>query len=166
MTLAMIMDHILHSAISETFEGLVFEEVVLDSVAEADLSRNFEGSWWTKIEIFEPFHAEMVMVVKKELMVQYTGALLGMLDDEMPDKKQVLDNLGELMNTICGRVMALMLPPRKKFRLGLPELGDNILPDLNGEFNSVNFLVGDDLVYFLVPRRFWEENFLNEVASS
>lgn len=154
-------EQVFYTALSETFEGLIFEEVVLESVTAADLSVYHEECWWVKIELFEPLHCEIMLIVRKDLMVQYTEAIFGMLEDEMPSEPQVLDNLGELMNTVCGRIMALVLPPQTKFRLGLPELGSGKLPDLEGKFRSVNCLIGDNLIVLLVPEKFWGDEFQN-----
>ncbi len=145
--------------LSETFESLFFEEVVLESVEKVNKAVAIEdGSWWAKIQVQKPFLADFLMVIRKDLMIQYTEAAFGMLADEMPEDTQVLDNLGELMNTICGRIMASYLPSDTSFSLSLPELGDGTLPDLQGEFRALNCNVGDNLVFLMVPEKFWEKN--------
>lgn len=151
------IENIFLQALSETFENLVFEEVVVQGIVEAEPDLDISESWWVKIEVIEPFASELILVVRKDLMIQYTEAIFGMLDDEMPAETQILDNLGELMNTFCGRIMALLL--QSSFRLGLPEAGDGRLPALKGKFLSVNCLIGDNLVFLLVPESFCKRDF-------
>jgi len=155
------IESILLQALSETFESLVFEEVVIQGIVEGSKHIDADGSWWVKIDIIEPFDSQLVLVVRKDLMIQYTEAIFGMLDDEMPAETQILDNLGELMNTFCGRIMALMLPPDHSFRLGLPVAGEGLLPTPQGKFYTVNCLIGDNLVFLIVPENFCNHDFLS-----
>ncbi len=148
------IESILLQALSETFESLVFEEVVIQGIVEGCQHIDTDGSWWVKIDVLEPFVSELVLVVRKDLMIQYTEAIFGMLDDEMPAEGQILDNLGELMNTFCGRVMALLLPPENSFRLSLPVAGEGSLPRPQGKIYTVNCLIGDNLVFLVVPENF------------
>ena len=147
----------IHNALAETIENMIFEEVVLEEVKDNILPENIEGCWWAKIDLLDPPLGDVVLIIRKDLMIRYTEAIFGMMEEEMPDNKQVKDNIGELLNTICGRMLALKLPPDQLFDLGVPEIGEGELPKLNHKFKSVNCYVGDNMAYLLAPECFWEK---------
>lgn len=155
-----LLEQVFLQALSETFESLFFEEVVIQSIQTAETLPELSDCWWAKIEIFEPMQSSLIFFVRKELMIQFTEAVFGMLEDEMPAENQVLDNLGELMNTLSGRIMAMLIPPQQGFSLGLPIVGEGQLPDCKGEFVAVNCLIGDNLVFLYVPTNFWNHDFV------
>ncbi|MEW6710234.1 MAG: chemotaxis protein CheX [Candidatus Riflebacteria bacterium] len=141
-------------ALTETFENLFFEDVLLHGSSWVYSDSDFPESWWVRIDVLEPFKSCLILVVRKDLMVRYTEAIFGMIEDQMPEESQVLDNLGELMNTMCGRIMALLLPENCTFKLGLPVVGEGKIQDLTDKYISLNCLIGDNLVFLLLPESF------------
>jgi hypothetical protein len=149
-------EEIIHNALSETFENLVFEEVVLSEVVAGKLPEIALDGWWTRIKLIDPPRfGYIVLMVPMGLMNRFTEAILGLFG-EQPTEEQNADNLGELLNTLCGRLMAMRSSPDKTFKMGLPEIGHGMSPEMAGPYRCVDCLVGEDHVYLLAPEYFWD----------
>jgi hypothetical protein len=142
------------NAVCETFESLAFEEVILESVSDTGEAKAEEGFWWAGIGFINPPMGELYLVIKHDLLIRFTDAVLGLLG-EQPTEPQIADNLGELLNTFCGRMVALLSPPDTTLELGLPEIGKTGCLPAHGQYRFVKFLVGDYSIQLLVPKAFW-----------
>lgn len=150
-------EEIIHNALSETFENLVFEEVVLAEVVAGKLPEIELDGWWTRIKLIDPPpFGYIVLMVPMGLMNRFTEAILGLSGDQ-PTPEQNSDNLGELLNTLCGRLMAMRSSPDKTFKMGLPEIGHGMAPPMSGPYRCVDCFVGEDHVYLLAPEYFWDD---------
>lgn len=145
-----------YMALSETFENLVFEEVVVDSISENKWPCIEKDAWWAKIELFPPpIDGEIILIVPNTLMGRFTEATLG-LENEPPSAEEKADDLGELLNTLSGRMMAMRVNPNQIYKMGLPESGrGDKAPTKNSEHKLLDCLIGDDHIYLMVPVGFW-----------
>ena len=150
---------IIFSALSETFENLVFEEVVIDKIVAKEWPQMAPSAWWSHIEVFPPpIAGEVILIVPDTLMDKFTEATLG-LGDEPPSPEENADDLGELLNTLCGRLLAMRIGPTHLFKMGLPKSGrgDSLIVK-NTCHKMVDCLVGDDHIYLIVPDQYWDFN--------
>jgi hypothetical protein len=53
-------------------------------------------------------------------------------------------------------MLAMKLPDDQMYNLGLPKLSKDEILSFDGEFRSVNCMVGDNKVSMLVPEVFWQ----------
>lgn len=149
-------EEIIYNALSDTFENLVFEEVVLLEVVPGKIPELHLDGWWSRIKLVDPPpFGYIVLMVPLGLMNRFTEAIFG-LSGVQPTEEQNADNLGELLNTLCGRLMAMRSSPDKTFKMGLPQLGHGLVPEMNGLYRCVDCLVGEDHVYLLAPEYFWD----------
>jgi len=150
-------EEIILIALSDTFENLVFEEVVLNEVESGKIPEIALDSWWSRIKLVDPPpFGYIAMMVPDGLMNRFTEAILGLMG-EIPDETQKSDNLGELLNTLCGRLMAMRSSPDKTFKMGLPEIGRGMAPEMKGIYRCVDCFVGEDHVFLLAPEYFWDD---------
>ncbi len=146
---------IIYEALVETFENLVFEEVILEEVAQNKLPESANGCLIAKMDLSDPPMGTVILAIRTDLMIRFCEAIFGMVEEEMPDLQQMEDSLGELLNTICGRMLAMKLPDDQTYNLGLPKLSKDEELKFEGEFRSVNCMIGDNMVFMLVPEVFW-----------
>jgi len=150
-------EDLIYKALSEAFETLVFEEVVLSEVTSNKLPEANLDGWWASIKMLAPLPwGEIIITVPDTLMNRFTEAILGLVG-ETPTPEQNFDNLGEILNTICGRLMALRSNPDRVFRIGLPVAGRGLIPEQSCPFRCVDVLVGEEHIYLLAPESFWDD---------
>lgn len=147
----------IYTALSETFETLVFEEVVIDRISENECPCLEKNAWWARIELFPPpLAGEIIIIVPNALMDRFTEATLG-LGKELPSKEENADDLGELLNTLSGRLMSMRVDPNQVYKMGLPESGrGDSTPTKSTEHKLVDCLVGDNHIYLMLPVKFWD----------
>ncbi|MBU1107721.1 MAG: chemotaxis protein CheX [Candidatus Riflebacteria bacterium] len=153
------LEAIIFNALSETVESMVFEEVVINQFVANKWPQVENSAWWACIELFPPpISGEVIIVVPDALMNRFTEATLGM-GDEPPLAEENADALGELLNTLCGRLLAMRVGPTHTFRMGLPKIGrgDTMTQEGNNH-KLVDCLVEDDHIYLVVPNQFWDFN--------
>ncbi len=127
-------------AVSETFETMIFTQVAplgpagnelpaddkgaFAAIPEQSAPGSLQKNYWTAIPILSPLKGSMLMEIPDPLAIELTKNLYGWVDDSQITEKVKQDALTELINTISGRLMRLLLPEDQTFELGLPELKD------------------------------------------
>lgn len=150
-------EELIHKALSESFETLVFEEIVVSEIIQNQLPEIDLDGWWARIKMIAPLPwGHVAILVPYSMMNRFTEAILGLTDRE-PTVEENRDNLGEILNTICGRLMALRSSPDKVFRIGLPEVDRGVIPEMDGPFRCIDCLVGEDHIFLLAPESFWDD---------
>jgi hypothetical protein len=95
--------------------------------------------WKMKLPVVLPFEGELLLAVEPGLLQEITCNIYG-LDTEQPNSDHELDTLAELLNTIGGNLMRVIVPPTVKYELGLPATPGNSgvsgAPVLNFVFRS------------------------------
>lgn len=150
-------EEMVYNALSETFENLVFEEVVVDKIVDNEWPEVENSAWWAGIELFPPpIEGDVIIIVPHESMIRFTEATLGM-GDEPPSEEDNADDLGELLNTLCGRLLAMRIDPGHTIKMGLPVSGRGSSGMLHKKIDHKQFdcLVGDDHIYLMVPCQFF-----------
>jgi len=149
-------EEMVYNALSETFENLVFEEVVIDQIVSNELPSVENNFWWASIELFPPpIEGDVIIIVPPELMIRFTEATLG-LCDAPPSDEENADNLGEVLNTLCGRLLAMRVDPGHTIKMGLPVIGRGCdMVKKKNDHKQFDCLVGDEHIYLMVPCQFF-----------
>ena len=90
----------MQEAISEKLEQMAYLEVT-------DPEDDLEGAsnlLWTKIDIKEPVHVALTMVLPDIVAFEITNSIFSGMN-QSPTDDLINDTLGELSNTIAGRLM-------------------------------------------------------------
>lgn len=167
ITPASICERVLE-AVSETFETMIFTQVFpfqtarnerrtmeeeggvsgIDS-AGTESGEPLSKSYWTFIPVLSPVQGAMFMEIPSALAAEITKNLYGWMDESEMTEKVEQDALTELINTIAGRLMSLLLPEDRTFELGLPEIVD---PSLYLSAGPVicRFVTGEEKFSFIL----------------
>ncbi len=77
---------------------------------------------YAEILILHPFPAALRLIIPQKLATQMAQNIYAL--EEEPSKQLVYDLVAETINVIAGRLMASILPPHEKFKIGIPELSE------------------------------------------
>ncbi len=118
------------SATSKTMEDMLFIAVMehLDRGYEIPLDELV----WTSLLINDPVQGEIRLAMPKTLLTKFTCNIFAM-DEEEVTQPQMDDILNELLNTIAGLFMTNLLEDNQEYKIGLPELGVDELPEVDSE---------------------------------
>jgi len=118
------------SATSKTMEDMLFIAVMehLDRGYEIPLDELV----WTSLLINDPVQGEIRLAMPKTLLTKFTCNIFAM-DEEEVTQPQMDDILNELLNTIAGLFMTNLLEDNQEYKIGLPELGMDELPEIDSE---------------------------------
>lgn len=72
-----------------------------------------------KLSITHPLAGEMLLAIEPGLLQEITGNIYS-CNEEQPTCDHELDTLAELLNTIAGKLMQVIVPPAVSYELGLP----------------------------------------------
>jgi len=115
---------IITRAVTDTIENMAFMEVLpADQEQRCDAAE--EGVVRASLLIHEPNPGELRLEMPVATASGIARVLYG-VDDEALTESMVRDVAGELLNTIAGRVMKDILPGECAFKLGIPEIGDDV----------------------------------------
>ncbi|MFZ5570550.1 MAG: chemotaxis protein CheX [Thermodesulfobacteriota bacterium] len=146
MTTASVCPKLLQ-AVSETFETMIFTQVVLWNQPPGDLSKSSAAvpprSYWCSIPVISPLKGSMLMIIPATLAVEITKNLYGWTDNAELTETVELDAIAELVNTISGRLLSFLLPEDQSFELGLPETSETPL-EYPQESAVCKFAAGED----------------------
>ncbi len=111
----------LKSAISETFENLIFTEPEFE---EETQPRSGEFLY---IDMLTPLRARLLGKISSNLSAEIASTVLGIEPEHLSDVI-LNDAVGEVLNTIAGHFLRSLLPDGDKFDLGLPGRMDSSEP--------------------------------------
>ena len=83
-----------------------------------------DGYGRMKLPVAHPFAGEMLLAVEPGLLHEITGNIYA-CDEEQLTCDHELDTLAELLNTIAGRLLQIIVPSTVSYELGLPVLPEN-----------------------------------------
>jgi hypothetical protein len=99
----------LKSALQATLEEMFFLEV-----AEPKF-------FWARVMVREPFSGAVTLVFPRPLLETVAAGL--MPDQEALDERTLGDILAELVNTVAGRLVSLVVDESTTFKLDVPDVG-------------------------------------------
>lgn len=113
-----------------------------------------------KLSVARPFLGEMLIAVEPVLLHEITGNIYA-CDGGQPTFDHELDTLAELLNTLAGRLLQIIVPPTVGYELGLPVLPekDEIfdLPFMSFEFHSIEKPEERRLIFTMVGQNLIRE---------
>ncbi|MBI9076749.1 MAG: chemotaxis protein CheX [Desulfatibacillum sp.] len=108
-------------AMSDTFEGMAF--VQISRQEDQTPVTDSPDLIWSRVDVEAPAKGFLVVAYTREMGVHIVESLYGIMDE--PCTKEVLeDSLNEIVNTVIGRCMSLLVPEGQTFELGLPQTGE------------------------------------------
>lgn len=122
-------------AVGTTLEQMVFMEVLASVEA---CSRKAGDDVWAILDIHKPFSGRMGLVMPAELVNNILDGVFTeppAFGEEPPEEpsftdQQREDTVAELLNTVAGQLLALLVPEDNTFKLGVPERGSGDYPGL------------------------------------
>ncbi len=118
------------SAASKTMEEMAFMEVMEHFDRSYEIPA--EELVWTSLLINDPVQGEISLALSKTLLSGLTCNIFA-LDEEDVTQLQLDDILNELLNTIAGLFMTNLLEDSQEYKIGLPELGMDELPEVDSD---------------------------------
>ncbi|APG23696.1 MAG: hypothetical protein PHC98_03750 [Syntrophotalea acetylenica] len=112
-------DELVRQSIAVTLENMAFMEVLPQTGDTAE--ETAENSMSARLLVLDPVQAELVLTVPVSLLGNVIDVVHAFPDDEVVEQIQT-DMLGELLNTVAGRLLNDFLPGDQTYRLGLPEV--------------------------------------------
>jgi len=139
-------------AVVETIENLAFMEVIPENVL-TPYDENLERLR-AAILINEPFTGELRLIFTKQLIRRMIANACQSSDGILPEvcnnikstsasdisDKMLEDMLAELVNIIAGRIMKALIPEKLDFKIGLPEIGEDIFLETDGASLCLEFI--------------------------
>lgn len=134
------LDRILTNVVSKAIESLAFAEV-FESVQPLEFSKA-ENIHSVSIDIQEPFRGKIELHMRLSYLREIAEALYTKPMAEIGPKK-LIDLLSELLNTMAGIFLSMVLADDVKFVLGLPtEIDPQAEPTSYG--GQWHYTVNDD----------------------
>lgn len=134
-----MMNEQVYKAIEETFEGLAFLELTPDNETARPCTSDGAPGWrWASVEILAPIASIVTLVLPESLVLEIGSSLYG---GDNVSEKQVKDVIGEMANTLAGKLMS-SLYPGDVFTLGMPQTGKG--EQVNRKLPYYGFLTDDD----------------------
>jgi len=130
------------AAVSETFEAMIFTQISPSDPSvpsfptpehkeidtEAQISDSLETEsfqptfYQTGINLIKPNFAAFSMTFPTDLAIDITKNLYGWMEEENPPEHLIQDCLAEIINTVAGKLMSMLLDTRSTFALSMPDL--------------------------------------------
>jgi hypothetical protein len=111
-------DELVRQSIAVTLENMAFMEVLpLSEETETESDEKM----FARLLVLDPLQAEMTLTLPVQLLTNIIDVVHAFPDDDVVEKIRS-DMLGELLNTVAGRLLNDFLPGNQAYRLGLPEV--------------------------------------------
>ena len=135
------LDQAMRMATSQTLENMAFTE------AKDHYDQNYEipadELVWSYLMINDPLQGEIRLALSKTTLMELTTAIFG-LDESEVTPAQEQDILNEILNTIAGLFMTNLLPANQQFKIGLPERGEEPLPEVDPDTIAWRMMTGEE----------------------
>lgn len=132
----------LNEAVAGTLEEMFFSEA-----SPSDLL-------WAKVRVVEPLEGAVTLAFPRLLAEEMAASLMGG-EGQVPERV-LLDALAELVNTVAGKFMSLLVSEDTAFKLSVPETGSGwprrpgnngmVQPFRVGKANFVALVEGEALL--------------------
>lgn len=129
------------TATSQTLENMAFMEVMEHFDRSYEIPA--EELVWNSLLINDPVQGELRLAMPNSLLKKLTGNIFALGEDEIT-QAQMDDILNELLNTIAGLFMTNLLADDQEYKIGLPELGEAELPEIDADTVVWKLMTGDE----------------------
>jgi hypothetical protein len=134
-------DQLVHQSISVTLENMAFMEVSADVSESQPLSAVDTMS--ARLLVLDPLQAEIQLTLAVSLLRKIVEVVHAFPEDDVVDKI-LPDMVGEMLNTVAGRLLNDFLPENQSYRLGLPEVGEGEANSGEGPSKTWNYQIEDE----------------------
>ncbi|ABA88453.1 hypothetical protein Pcar_1204 [Syntrophotalea carbinolica DSM 2380] len=149
-------DELVRQSIAVTLENMAFMEV-LPMTEEAEAKKG-EDAMSARLLVLDPLQAEMTLTLPVNLLQNIIDVVHAFPDDDVAEQIRT-DMLGELLNTVAGRLLNDFLPENQAYRLGLPEMGQERPESCDGPTKTWSYDVeGDPLILTIVGSGFFSDD--------
>lgn len=115
-------DEMVRQSIAVTLENMAFMEVLPQSQETAAGAAN--SSMSARLLVLDPIQAEMILTLPIQLLRNIIDVVHAFPEEDVVEQIQA-DMLGELLNTVAGRLLNDFIPGNQSYRLGLPEVSQD-----------------------------------------
>jgi hypothetical protein len=115
-------DELVRQSVAVTLENMAFMEV-LPLTDETD-SGIGASSMSARLLVLDPLQAEMILTLPIQLLRNIIDVVHAFPEEDVLEQIQA-DMLGELLNTVAGRLLNDFIPGNQSYRLGLPEVSED-----------------------------------------
>jgi len=129
------------NAVTQTLENMAFMEVMEHFDRSYEIPA--EELVWNSLLINDPVQGEIRLAMPKTFLKNLTGNIFAM-DDEDITQEQMNDILNELLNTIVGLFLTNLLPDDQEYEMGLPEPGEEELPEIDANTIVWKLMTGEE----------------------
>ena len=129
------------TAVSQTLENMVFMEAMEHFDRSYEIPS--EELVWTSLLINDPVQGEIRLAMPEGLLKKLTCDIYG-IDVEEVTQPQLDDILNELLNTIVGLFLTNLLADNQEYKMGLPELGTEALPEVDSDTVVWKLMTSDE----------------------
>ncbi|MCK5915413.1 MAG: chemotaxis protein CheX [Deltaproteobacteria bacterium] len=129
------------SAVSQTLENMAFVEVMEHFDRSYEIAT--EELAWNSLLINDPVQGEIRLAMSKTMLKNLTGNIFALDEDEIT-QPQMDDILNELLNTIVGLFLTNLLADDQEYKMGLPELGEDELPEVDANTIVWKLMTGEE----------------------
>ena len=137
---------LLYQALAETFEGMIFAEVIRGQSEETP--KNNDEVYWARLEVLKPLKGKLTLILPEDLARQTVEDLYGF--ENTPPVEATQDMTGEIINTITGRLLNNLSPKDKSFEVGIPEKGKGELPPSENGSVREYYTINDRVISIIV----------------
>lgn len=130
------------SCVIKATENTFAEFVFMDALHQVKCEKEFENPLTTQILVHHPFCGEIELTADETLIFKMAENIM-MIEPEDLSEEQKNDMFFELLNTLSGRVLALLLPENITFKLGLPETTESFMERDHEIYRIYDFIVDD-----------------------
>jgi len=150
----------LMEAISNALENMAFEETEMAD-EHSEIPETPDQLLWISLPVVKPISGAVVLRLSEKCAQRITGDIYADLDIGDITEDSIMDALGEILNTIVGRFLTILLPAEQSFDLGFPKTGKgdppfsknkiiaSLIVDASG-YILTGMVVGEDFRRFLI----------------
>lgn len=129
------------NAVSQTLENMAFTEAMEHFDRSYEIPA--EELVWNSLLINDPVQGEVRLAMSRTFLKTLTGNIFGMNEEEITQQKMD-DILNELLNTIVGLFLTNLLADDQEYEMGLPELGEEELPEIDANTIVWKLMTGEE----------------------
>ncbi len=134
-------------AVRNTFEAIAFAEVLpVAEIENAEIARCLEKeAVWAQLPLGAPLGGEARLQLTRTHAEALVRTVAWGNQEEVPEER-LLDAVAELLNTLAGNMLCLLLPQEESFTLGLPKTGIGSMPELHQPILTCLFRVDEQYI--------------------
>jgi len=133
------------SAVEETMENMVFEEVESDT--ETEWAKN--DLIWARLPVLNPVKGEVILLISRSVATSVTKDIYT-AEEESITEEIILDAVSELINTLTGCFIKRLIKEDEDFELGLPESNSGVFIETDTNFLSQTYRIGEKILRVIV----------------